>query len=174
MHVKYASRHALYPVPNTVDIFALGDDVRAVFIATRAFLVPPVFGERVIFVAFRAVVLFCCGVAPRAIDVLDAVRALVVVERAVVAALVFLTERMFDAARGIVVVFFCTEIPRTGCLVVIVFCDVATRETEFSSRTAASAKPTLKNSVTRVNIIPFIPYIYRYYFIKICCYKQEK
>ena len=157
MHVKYASRHALYPVPNTVDMSVVVDVARAVLIAERAFLVFVVCGVRAIAVAFRAVVLFFCVVALRVICALDAVRALVVVERAVVAALVFLTERMFDAARGIVVVFFCTEIPRTGCLVVIVFCDVATRETEFSSRTAASAKPTLKNSVTRVNIIPFIP-----------------
>ena len=131
---------------------------RAVLIAERAFLVLVVCGVRAIVVAFRAVVLLCCGVAPRAIDVLDAVRALVVVERGVWF-LVLFVERVFVALRDIFVVFFCREMPRTGCLDTVVFCGDVAREIEFSPRTAASAEPTLKNSVTRINIIPLIPYI---------------
>ena len=59
-------------------------------------------------------------------------------------------------ARGAMFVFFCTEMPRTGCLDILVFCDEATREIEFSPRATASAEPTLQNSVTRSNMIPFI------------------
>ena len=51
---------------------------------------------------------------------------------------------------------------RTDCLGDAIFCMVAVRVTEFSPRTAASAGPTPKNSVTKSNMIPFITVIVFY------------
>ena len=81
--MKYASRHAVYPVPSTVDISAVMDDERAVVIAERTFLVLDVMGVRTTDVALRADVLFFC-VALRTVIGLVAVLTLVPVRAFVV------------------------------------------------------------------------------------------
>ena len=67
MHVKYASRHVLYPVPNVLELFVVGTRLARVVlvVALRALVVPALravvaFVERV--VAVRATLV----VAPRA------------------------------------------------------------------------------------------------------------
>ena len=140
MQVKYASRHALYPVPNVMDsavvIVAARPDKDALCAVGRT-------GDD----ALRTVAARMGVVALRTVVVVAADRAVVARDM-----FVLLLPREFVALRD--TVFF---VVRAGVLrwVVVrtVFCVV--RSMVLSSRTAALAKPTLKISAS-VKFRPFL------------------
>lgn len=129
MHVKYASRHVLYPVPNVLDWIVF------IVIVARAvdFFAGPDVAMLRDFVP-DIVARFVVGMAARATVLVFALRAVT---------------DFVDAARALRVVFF--DVPvrarmspvRCGAEAVRgIFVVAAERVTELASRTAASAVPT--------------------------------
>lgn len=151
MHVKYASRHVLYPVPKVLDCATFNDTVARAgrvalrtmdeFVALRA--------RDVVGVALRAIgvdVVARATVALRAARAVVAVRAAlrcVVVVRAVTLAavlrLVFSLDVFWDAVRS------------------TVFCAVVARVMDFALRSAALVMPTPHISAITKNATFFIP-----------------
>ena len=153
MHVKYASRHWIYPVPICVAGSTGAEDARLTIVFALRTL------DNVFFtlVLLGRLLVLRMGAAVRAMFVF-ALRAFVCFV-GVVFFMPLLEDMVLRTAEFLVAVRLITLLPDVLRAVDCIFVVVAVfLMMVFSSRTAALAMPTPRNSVTRKSIFPFIPY----------------